>query len=116
MKICIRYKNVETPKPVETAVEGYVRKIEKLLQHYAPDLVQLHGSFEKHPHRAEYVCSVDLSLPTGKLCATAPGSDARASARKAFVELAAQIKKHQSRLRKDYEWKRKRVRVERVLA
>jgi len=116
MKISIRYKNVETPKPVEKAVEGYVVKIEKLLEHYDPDLVQLHGSFEKHPHRAEFTCFVDLSLPTGKLCATAPGADPRASAHKAFAELVAQIKKHQARLRKDYEWKRKRVRAERALA
>ena len=116
MKIAFRYKNVESPKPVETAVEGYVRKIEKLLQHYSSDLVQLHGSFEKHPRNGEYSCSLDLSLPTGKLCATAPGPDPRTSARKAFLELSGQIKKHQSRLRKDHEWKRKRVRVERALA
>jgi len=36
--------------------------------------------------------------------------------RKAFVELETQIKKHQSRLRKEYEWKRKRGRAEQALA
>jgi ribosome-associated translation inhibitor RaiA len=116
MKVSIRYKNVETPTPVEKVVETHVLKIEKLLQHYDPDLVQIHGSFEKHPQHDEYICSVDLSLPTGKLCASAPGPDPRVSARKAFVEILGQIKKHQSLLRKDHEWKRKRVRVDRVLA
>jgi hypothetical protein len=38
------------------------------------------------------------------------------SARKAFVDLEKQIKKHQARLRKDYEWKRKRGKAEQALA
>jgi hypothetical protein len=32
----------------------------------------------------------------------------RTSCKKAFAELVAQVKKHQAKLRKDYEWKRKR--------
>ena len=92
------------------------RKIRKLLKCYEPDLVQLHGGVEKQPHRAEYIFSANLSLPTGTLHANGEGPDAATSARKAFVELETQIKKHQSRLRKDYEWKRKRGRPEQALA
>ncbi len=103
MKICIRYSNVEFPKVVEAEVAHRVEKIEKLLKRYAPDLVQLHGSFEKHLHKAEFTCSIDLSLPTGTLCASAPGPNPRVSARNAFAELEAQIKKHQALLRGDYE-------------
>jgi len=32
----------------------------------------------------------------------------RTSCKKAFSDLEAQVKKHQEKLRKDYEWKRKR--------
>lgn len=116
MKICIRYSNVPSEKPLEAAIERHIQKVEKLLKHYAPDLVQLHGSFERHPHRAEYAFAVDLSLPTGTLCATASGPSLTTCARKAFAELEAQIKKHQARLRGDSEWKRKRGRAERALA
>jgi len=116
MKVCIRYSNVESPKTVAAVVERHLEKIQKLLKRYAPDLVQLHGSFEKHPHRAEFTFSVDLSLPTGTLCASAPGPSPRTSARNALSELEVQIKKHQALLRGDFEWKRKRGRSERALA
>jgi ribosomal subunit interface protein len=116
MKIAISYKHVESPKDVEAAVERHLAKIGKLLKTYAPDLVQLHGDFEKHLRRTEFNFSVNLSLPTGTLHATGKGPDAKTSARAGFTELESQIKKHQSRLRKDYEWKRKRGRAERALA
>ena len=116
MKISISYRHVETPQALEPAFRRHIAKIEKLLKTYDPDLVQLHGGFEKQPHRAEYSFSVNLSLPTGTLHANGTGPDPTASARKAFVELEKQIKKHQSRLRKDYEWKRKRGKAEQALA
>jgi ribosomal subunit interface protein len=108
MKIAISYKNVEVPSAVEPAVERHIDKIEVLLKSYEPDLVQLHGSFEKHPRRTSYAFDVSVSLPTGTLHATGEASDPVTCARKGFSELESQIKKHQSRLRKDYQWKRKR--------
>ncbi len=116
MKICISYRHVESPQAIEAALDHHSAKIEKLLKCYQPDLVQLHGGFEKHPHRAEFTFSANLSLPTGPLHATATGPNPAASARKAFVELETQIKKHQARLRKEHEWKRKRGRTEQALA
>ncbi len=116
MKINISYRHVESPQAVEAALERHLAKITKLLKSYQPDLVQFHGGFEKQPHKPEYIFSANLSLPTGTLHATGNGPDAAASARKAFAELQAQIKKHQARLRKDYEWKRKRGKAEQALA
>lgn len=108
MKLSISYKHVESHKPVEVEVERHVDKLGRLLQSYSPDLVQLHGTFSKHPRTDESSCSLNLSLPTGTLHATGTGATVRASCKKAFSELEAQVKKHQSKLRKDYEWKRKR--------
>ena len=116
MKASISYRNIEAPQAVEEALNRHLAKIQKLLKSYEPDLVQFHGGFDTHPHRAEYTFSVNLSLPTGTLHATGAGRNPRAGARKAMVELEKQIKKHQSLLRKDYEWKRKRGRAERTLA
>lgn len=116
MKINISYRHIESPQAVESALERHVAKIAKLLKCYEPDLVQFHGGFEKQPHRPEYSFSANLALPTGTLHATGVGADAAASARKALVELESQIKKHQARLRKDYEWKRKRGKAEKALA
>ena len=116
MKINISYRHIESPQAIESALERHLAKVEKLLKCYDPDLVQIHGGFEKQPHKSEYIFSLNLSLPTGPLHANGQGPDPAKSARKAFAELEGQIKKHQSRLRKDYEWKRKRARAEQALA
>ncbi len=108
MKLSINYKHVESHKPVESEIERHVGKLGKLLQSYSPDLVQLHGAFSKTPRTDEDSCSLNLSLPTGTLHATGTGTTVRTSCKKAFSELEAQVKKHQAKLRKDYEWRRKR--------
>lgn len=101
MKTSISYRQVESSPKLESAMQRHLQKIGKLLKSYAPDLIQLHGSFEKHLRRIEYSFSVNLILPTGTLHATGAGPAAIASARVGFSELEAQIKKHQARLRKD---------------
>jgi ribosome-associated translation inhibitor RaiA len=116
MKIDISYRHVEFPSPVEAAISRHLRKISALLKRYSPDLVQLHGAFDKLPHKSEFTFSLNLSLPTGTLHANGDAPNAPASARQAFLELEAQIKKHQARLRKDREWKRKPSRVGQVFA
>lgn len=116
MKTSISYRYVASPQAVQEAVDRHIAKINKLLKSYSPDLVQLHGAFEKHPRRTEYLFSVNLSLPTGTLHATGSGPDPKSGARQGFVELEKQVKKHQARVRKDYEWKRKRGRAEQALA
>ncbi len=116
MKLSIAYKNAEPHKPAEKEVERQAAKISRLLKSYDPDLVMLHGVFSKSPHREEHTFSLNLSLPTGTLHATGTGENVRASCKQAFSEMASQLKKHQSRLRKDYEWKRKRPRPAPVLS
>lgn len=108
MKLSMNYKHVESHKSVETEVDRHVGKLRKLLQSYSPDLVQLHGAFSKTPRTDENSCSLNLSLPTGTLHATGTGTTVRTSCKQAFSELEAQVKKHQAKLRKDYEWRRKR--------
>ena len=108
MKLTINYKHVESHKSVETEVERHVGKLKKLLQSYSADLVQLHGAFSKTPRTDETSFTLNLSLPTGTLHATGVGATVRTSCKKAFSELEAQVKKHQAKLRKDYEWRRKR--------
>lgn len=116
MKLSISYKHVESQESVEKDVERHLGKLNRLLKTYAPDLVQLHGVFGANSHRGEQTCTLNLSLPTGSLHATGTGKNVRACCKKAFSELEAQVKKHQSLLRKDYEWKRKRPRGADALA
>jgi ribosomal subunit interface protein len=109
MKCSIHHGNEEWREPIETETQRRILKLEKLLKRYSPDLVQLHVGIEKNPRKEMYSLSVNLSLPTGTLHATAECAEVRGSVKAAFSELEAQIKKHMSLLRKDYEWKRKRA-------
>jgi len=111
MKLSINYKHVESHKPVEVEVARHVAKLQKLLKSYSPDLVQLHGGFSVNARTQDISCALTLSLPSGSLRATGEASAVRTSCKKAFSELEAQVKKHQAKLRKDYEWKRKRPRI-----
>ena len=114
MKVTIRHANEEWRAPIEKETQLQVPKMEKLLKHYAPDLVQLHGDIEKHPRKESYLFSLNLSLPSETLHATGEGVDVRKSVKAAFAEIQARVKKHMSLLRKDYEWKRKRPRAKAV--
>jgi ribosomal subunit interface protein len=110
MKLSISYKHVDARETVEKQSGRHIAKLSRLLKSYEPDLVQIHGVFSKNSHNQEHSFSLNLSLPTGTLHATGVGDTLRASCKQAFTELEVQVKKHQSRLRKDYEWKRKRPR------
>ena len=111
MKLAISHKLEEGQESIEMETQQHVAKMEKLLKRYEPDLVQLRCSIEKRPRTQAYIFSLNLSLPTGTLHATGEGADVRGSVKTAFAEIEAQIKKHMSILRKDYEWKRKRPRA-----
>jgi ribosome-associated translation inhibitor RaiA len=109
MKITYTHIELEFRIPIEHETERHADKLKRLLKHYAADLVHLHGSLEKIPHKPEFSYAVNLTLPTGTLHATATGTLPLGAAKGAFAELETQIKKHQQKLRKDYVWKRKRA-------
>jgi ribosome-associated translation inhibitor RaiA len=108
MKMSISFKHVHAHQPVEIEVAHHVEKLNRLLKSYEPDLVQLHGTFTQNPRKEEHSFSVNLALPTGSLHATGTAENPRSSCKVAFSELEGQLKKHQSILRKDHQWKRKR--------
>jgi ribosomal subunit interface protein len=108
----ITYSHIEAAfrEFIEKECTRNFEKLNRLLKRYSPDLVQLHISIEKTPRRVEYALNLNLTLPTGTLHASGLGGDVRASAKAAFAEIEAQVKKHQEKLRKDFVWKRKRPR------
>jgi len=111
MKITYSHIEARFRESIEGEFVHHVEKLNRLLKHYGPDSVQLHGSLEKTPRKTAFEFAIHLTLPTGKLHATGAGVDVRASAKAAFAEIEAQVKKHQQKVRKDYVWKRKRGRA-----
>lgn len=111
MKLSVTHKHDESREAVEAAVTRYSEKLSRLLKSFSPDLVQFHGSFEKHPRKVEFTFSLNLSLPTGSLHSTGVAADVRSAVKAAFAELETQVKKHLAKLRRDHLWKRKRPRT-----
>jgi len=108
MNVSISYKHVESQQVVAMEVTRRLDKLGRLLKSYEPDLVQIKGVFSKNLRTDEQSLALTLSLPTGTLRATGNGKNVLAGCKKAFSEIELQIKKHQSLLRREHEWKRKR--------
>jgi ribosome-associated translation inhibitor RaiA len=111
MKISFSHIRADLRSSIEKVSGHHLEKLEKLLKKFAPDLVQLHGGLEEKPRKSNFSFSLNLALPTGTLHATGIAPDAQSSVRAAFCELESQLKKHKDKLRRDYEWKRKRPRA-----
>lgn len=111
MKLSINFKHLAgSHQEAEVQTKRFTEKLGRLLKVYDPDLVQLHGVFSENSHKQEHSFSLNLSLPTGTLHAVGTAKNIRACCKKAFGEIETQVKKHQSLLRHDHEWKRKRIR------
>jgi ribosomal subunit interface protein len=108
MNVSISYKDVDSQEAVTREINHRLEKLNRLLKSYEPDLVQIKGVFSKNPRTDEQSLALTLSLPSGTLRATGDGGNVLAGCKKAFSELEAQLKKHQSLLRREHEWKRKR--------
>jgi ribosome-associated translation inhibitor RaiA len=109
MNVSLSYKHVDGQPSVEHEVTRRLDKLGRLLQRYNPDLVQIKGVFTKNKRTDEPTLALTLSLPTGTLHATGNGRNVLAGCKKAFSEIELQVKKHQSLLRREHEWNRKRT-------
>jgi len=108
MNVSISYKHLDSQQAVALEVTRRLDKLGRLLKSYEPDLVQIKGVFSRNQRTDEQSLALTLSLPTGTLRATGNGKNVLAGCKHAFSEIELQIKKHQSLLRREHEWKRKR--------
>ncbi|HEV2389076.1 MAG TPA: HPF/RaiA family ribosome-associated protein [Candidatus Acidoferrales bacterium] len=110
MNVTVQYKCNEFRPQIEEDLARCGAKLERWLERYDSDLVSLHACYDKHPRKRSYAVTLNLNLAGVTLHASASHAEARFALRRAFDEIELQISKHQSRSRKDYEWKRKRLR------
>jgi ribosomal subunit interface protein len=108
MIVSIHYTHAEAQQAVAPEVVRRLDKLGRLLKRYQPDLIQIKGVFSWNKRTDEQSLALTLSLPTGTLHATGNGRNVLAGCKNAFSEIESQIKKHQSLLRREHEWKRKR--------
>lgn len=110
MQATVQYKCDDFRSQIEQDIARFEGKLERWLEHYDSDLVSLHLCYDKHKRKRTYLITLNLKLPGATLHASASNLEARFALRRAFDEMEKQISKHQSRARKDYEWKRRRLR------
>ncbi|HMD43367.1 MAG TPA: HPF/RaiA family ribosome-associated protein [Candidatus Acidoferrum sp.] len=108
MNVSFSYKHVNSQQAVAAEVTHRLDKLERLLRSYEPDLIQLHGVFSKNHRTDEQTLVLTLSLPSGTLHAIGSGKNVLAGCKNAFSDIEAQLKKHQSLLRREHEWQRKK--------
>jgi RNA polymerase sigma factor (sigma-70 family) len=94
---------VQVPKTAEIdqLIEKTIKKIERLLVVFQPELVHLHGRLTRHTAREGTICSLDVKLPTGMFAAEESAATAQAALRAAATDLVQQLRRHKERLRTD---------------
>jgi RNA polymerase sigma factor (sigma-70 family) len=106
LHISFKAESAKTPD-VERDIQQYVKKLERFLTAFRPDLVHLHAGIDHHP-RERYTVSLNLRLPTGQLATQENGPALTPAIRVSFAELISQLKRHKQLIRNEHRWRRDR--------
>lgn len=93
----------------ERVLDRRIRRLERRLRHFDPDLVHLEINIERQPRREEYDSNIRLVImnrvfPAGRNAAAEVGT----LLREAFDDLERQVDRFNAELRGEKEWRRKR--------
>ena len=105
MNVHVSYKVHKTPD-IEKEVSHQVEKIQKRLQVFRPDLLDLKAVIEENSAREGTIVSLNLHLPSGQLSAQAKAPSPTAAIKAASDELIQQIGRHKDLLRSSHKWRR----------
>jgi RNA polymerase sigma factor (sigma-70 family) len=97
MNVHVSYKASKTPD-VEREFQYQLKKLERRLQVFKPDLVSFHAIVDQENHRSAST-SLNLRLPSGQMTAQKSGENALAAVKAAFADLLSQVNKHKELLR-----------------
>jgi RNA polymerase sigma factor (sigma-70 family) len=105
MNVHVSYKVHKTPD-IEKEISHQIEKIQKRLQVFRPDLLDLKAVIEENSAREGMIVSLNLHLPSGQLSAQAKAPSPTAAIKAAFDELIQQIGRHKELLRSSHKWRR----------
>jgi DNA-directed RNA polymerase specialized sigma24 family protein/ribosome-associated translation inhibitor RaiA len=114
MQVHFSYQHGSPHSQLENIIGNHISKLEKLLVHFSPDVVHLHGTIEFGTTNQEPKCSLHLWLPTSQIHAKEHGADLPTIVRVAFEHIESQVKKHKEILR--HEGERRKGKIGPVLA
>ncbi len=101
MKTSFIIRHIDDEK---TPKQYFEEKASKLLKHtkrFKDELVYLHGTLEKNPHREEFYATLSLFLPTVALHCREKGTDFALALSFAFQDITRQIEKHIDKLNRE---------------
>jgi len=107
MKTTFTVSHFEENSVIRDHFQDRVMKLQKYLKRYKDELVFLHGTLDKNPHKDEFYASLSLYLPSVTLHCRERGSDYALALNLAFLDIARQIEKHTDKLNRE---KRRKVR------
>jgi len=98
MNVHVSYRLPKHPA-IEKDVQHQIEKLEKRLQVFRPDLVQLKGMVEEVSPREGTSVSLNLRLPSGQMAVQKAAPTATSAVKAAFEDLLQQVNKHKDQLR-----------------
>jgi ribosome-associated translation inhibitor RaiA len=107
MNVHISYKVRKTPD-IEKEINHIVRKLEKRLQVFRPELIHLKGIVEENSPREGFVVSMNLRLPSGQMAVQEAAPTASAALKAVCDDLLQQVTRHKDLLRNSHKWRRRR--------
>ncbi|PIY82396.1 MAG: hypothetical protein COY78_06890 [Candidatus Omnitrophica bacterium CG_4_10_14_0_8_um_filter_44_12] len=107
MKTTFNVSHMEENSIIRDHFQDRAGKLQKYLKRYKDELVYLHGTLDKNPHKTEFFATLSLYLPSATLhCRERAGVYALAL-NLAFLDIARQLEKHKDKLSRE---KRRSVR------
>lgn len=99
MNVQISYKGLEKTSDVESTVQQHLKKLERRLQLFRPELVSLHGSVLQRSPKAGFVVALNLKLPSTDLASEQANQQPAMAIKAAFDSLLDQVVSHKELLR-----------------
>ncbi len=107
MKTTFNVSHIEENSIIRDHFQDRAMKLQKYLKRFKDELVYLHGTLDKNPHKVEFYSSLSLYLPSVTLHCRERAGDYALALNLAFLDIARQIEKHTDKLIRE---KRRRVR------
>jgi ribosomal subunit interface protein len=110
LKYQVTTRNCELTESAQGVIEHGIKRLERHLKHFDPDLTHLDLVIERHARREEYTGSVRLNvisqaLPAGRNT----GPTMEALLRSAFEDIEEQLSRYKSKLRREHTYDRQGV-------
>ena len=101
MKTSFTLRHITDEVTPKQYFEEKAGKLAKHTKRFKDELVYLHGTLEKNPHKEEFYATLSLFLPTMALHCREKGDDFALALNLAFQDIIRQIEKHVDKLNRE---------------